>query len=233
MDIADRLYKLEKLKIHVFEERERSGWPQKKFEVMFNPETYSLHYENKFQGYQGINTSARQAVYSLSRPGNLSLKLIFDNTGVSDMGVITLFGKNRDVYKQVQEFLELTFHMDGKIHEPKFLKIEWGDLIFNCRLMSVDVKYSMFNRKGQPVRAELDTKFIGDIEDSKRVKKENKNSPDLTHTRVVKSGDTMPLMAKNIYNDSSYYIKLAQANKTNNFRKLKPGTTIDFPPIEK
>ncbi len=158
------LYKLEKLKIKVFKTRKRNNLLDT-FTVMFNPETYSLHYENQFSKYQGINTSARQAMYTLSKPGNLSLKLILDNTGVSDF----VPSKNFDVYKQVQEFLQLAFHMDGDIHEPRFLKIEWGDLIFNCRLSSVDVTYSMFNRSGQPVRAELDCSFTGDIEDSKRI----------------------------------------------------------------
>ncbi len=241
--------KLEKLKIHVYKDRKRSkdqeveGSP---FKVMFNPDSYSLKYENVFQAHQGINTSAREAKYSLSKPSTLSLKLILDNSGVVEASswrystgtlltgsalVDRIRGKN-DISKRVAKFLSLTSYMDQEIHEPKFIKIEWGDLIFKCRLASVEVNYTLFNRSGQPLRAELQTEFEGDIEDSERVKKENKNSPDLTHERTVMSGDTLPLMANRIYRDSTYYLKVAQANKLNNFRKLKTGKSLYFPPIK-
>lgn len=230
-------FKLEKLKIRVYGNRRRIGLGEDKFEVMFNPESYSLKYENVYEPSQGINTSGRATKYSLSKPQNLSLKLILDDTGVADSGIAgALIGNilgTKDVYKQVNRFLKLTTHMDGKIHEPKFLKIEWGDLIFDCRLESVNVNYTLFNRSGQPIRAELDTVFIGDIQDSKRIKKENKSSPDLTHSRIIKSGDKLPLMAQEIYGDSAYYIELARANNLNNFRKLKTGSIINLPPIKK
>jgi LysM repeat protein len=233
-------FKLEKLKINVYGDSSRLGLPQQTFEAMFNPESYSLSYENVYQKDQGINTSGRTAKYSLTKPEKLSLKLIFDDTGVADYGysgfaTAALIGKlkgTQDIYKQVNRFLDLTTYMDGKSHEPKYLKITWGDLIFDCRLESVDVNYTLFNRSGQPIRAELDTVFIGDIQDSKRLKQENKNSPDLSHSRTVKGGDKLPLMAQEIYGDPAYYIELARANNLNNFRKLKTGTNIKLPPIK-
>lgn len=233
-------FKLEKLKILVYADERRIGLPQATFEAMFNPESYSLKYENVYQKYQGVNTSGRTAKYSLSKPQKLSLKLILDDTGVADYGLsgfatAAFVGKlkgTKDIYKQVNSFLQLTTYMDGKSHEPKYLKIEWGDLIFDCRLESVDVNYTLFNRSGQPIRAELETVFIGDIQDSKRIKKENKNSPDLSHSRTVKGGDKLPLMAQEIYGNSAYYIQLAHANNLNNFRKLKTGTNIKLPPIK-
>ncbi|MEH1993124.1 CIS tube protein [Nostoc sp.] len=233
-------FKLEKLKILVYPDEKRINSPQATFEAMFNPESYSLKYENVYQKYQGVNTSGRTAKYSLSKPQKLSLKLILDDTGVADYGLsgfatAAFLGKlkgTKDIYKQVNRFLQLTTYMDGKSHEPKFLKIEWGDLNFDCRLESVDVNYTLFNRSGQPIRAELETVFIGDIQDSKRIKQENKNSPDLSHAKTVKSGDKLPLMAQEIYGNSAYYIQLSRANNLNNFRKLKTGTTIKLPPIK-
>ncbi len=234
-------FKLEKLKIKVYGNRLRIGLPQDTFEAMFNPESYSLKYENVYHSYQGINTSGRTAKYSLSKPQQLSLKFILDDTGVADYGPYgfagaSLVGKisgKKDVYQQVNRFLNLTTYMDGDLHEPKFLKIEWGDLIFDCRLESVDITYTLFNRSGQPIRAELDTVFIGDIKDSKRIKQENKRSPDLTHRKTIKAGDNLPLIAQEVYGDSAYYLKLATVNNLNSLRQLKIGTTINLPPIKK
>lgn len=219
-------FRLEKLKIYLYSKRRRTGVPEASFEVMFNPESYVLRYENQYQETQGLNSSGVPLRYTLSKPTALSLKLIFDGTGVAIAG-------NKDVSQEVERFLQLTTQMDGEIHEPKFLKIEWGHLIFDCRLSAVTVRYTLFNRSGLPLRAELETEFVSDIEDSKRVKQENKSSPDLTHTRTVKAGDTLPLMARQIYGDPAYYLQLAQVNQLNNFRKLRIGSSLNLPPIEK
>lgn len=153
-------FSLEKLKIQVYGNRLRYGVSKDTFEVMFNPESYSLKYQNVYHSYQGINTIGRKAMYSLSKPNQLSLKLILDDSGITDrfaggiIGATSVIGKikgKNDVYKKVDKFLKLTTYMDGKIHEPKFLKVEWGDLNFDCRLQSVDIQYTLFNRSGQPL----------------------------------------------------------------------------------
>ncbi len=209
------------------------GWSSDYFEVMFNPESYRLSYKNVYTKYQGINTSGREQNYTRSDPEELSLTLVLDNTGTTGLGITNLITKGKDVYKKVQGFLEFTHQMVGDKHKPNDLVVEWGDLVFECVLISLDIKYTVFNRSGQPLRAELDATFKGSIQDSKRVRKEDKSSPDLTHERDVKSEDTLPLLANEIYNDASYYIQVARANRLNNLRKLKTGSRIVFPPVKK
>jgi len=243
---------LEKLVIIRFKHNQETD----NFVVPFNPDSYSLQYKNEYSKGQGINTSGKQGNYIKTKPEKLSLTLIFDGTDITDYSTygasskiantITSITSNiphksvknkvfmtADVYKQVQKFLKVAYEMDGETHEPHPLKIIWGDLSFKGRLQTVDIKYTLFTRSGHPLRANLDVVFIGDLEESERVKKENKSSPDLTHIREVKNGDTLPLMAQEVYKDPAYYIQLARANNLNSFRKLKPGTTIKLPPIKK
>jgi hypothetical protein len=229
-----QLFKLEKLEFKVFKDRERTKpvVPNSDFRVMFNPESYSQSYENVFNALQGINTSSNKARYSLSKPSDLKLKLIFDGSGVTEYGLSKLLGAGKPVPKMVQEFLESTAEMDGNIHEPHYLTIAWGDLNFKCRLKTVTVNYTLFDNSGIPLRAELDTAFVADIDDKTRLKKENKNSPDLTHWRIVKAHDTLPLMCEQIYGSADYVIKVARANKLNDFRNLVPGQQLFFPPIQ-
>lgn len=229
--VGDLFFKLEKLKIHAYSKASRTGRAEI-FEVMFNPESYSLNYKNVYDPLQGINTSGREAQYSKSIPSDLRLKIILDGTRVNTYGH-SVFHKSVDVYKQVQEFLRLTYKMDGEIHEPKYLVIKWGDLTYKCRLDSVSVKYGLFDNRGVPLRAELDTVFFGDIEESERLKDENKNSPDLTHSRIVGAHDRLPQMCAEIYGSPNYYIQVAKANNLFDFRDLQPGQEIFFPPIEK
>lgn len=228
--------KLEKLTIVSHKNTNGTGQDQT-FEAMFNPESYSLHYQNVYDHMQGINTSGRKARYSLTKPERLQLKLILDGTRVDEYQnpiSIRLRGKkDHDVYHRVQDFLEMTSYMDGKAHEPKRLTLKWGDLTFKCRLGSVQVNYTLFDKSGVPLRAELDTEFFGDIEPSDRLRKENKSSPDLTHYRIVEAHDQLPLMCETIYGSSQYYVFVAKVNKLNDFRNLKPGQEIYFPPIEK
>jgi len=224
--------KLEKLKILSYNNRKRTGKPQQ-FEVMFNPESYSFSYENVYDKKQALNSTGKPAGYSISRPRQLSIKIILDATGVNNYGLSVGSETTIDVYRQVQTFLELTTLMDGTLHEPKSLTVSWGSLVFKCRLNSLNVNYTLFNSSGMPLRAELDARFFEDIEQAERLKKENKSSPDLTHTRIIKAGDHLPLLCEQIYGSPHYYIYVARANKLHDFRNIQPGQELFFPPIEK
>lgn len=242
--MVKNVYKLEKLKIKAYSKSERITQTTEPFEVMFNPESYCMNHEVSYKTDQGINTSGASAKYSLTKPRELFLKLIFDDTGIVSHGsklnnriISTSLSdkhlREKSVYPLVDFFLKQTVRIEGGEEEPKYLKIEWGDLNFDCRLESVKIHYRLFNRDGQPIRAELDTVFIEDKSNIKQVVEENKKSPDLTHTRTIKGGDKLPLMAQEVYGDSADYIKLARANNLNNLRKLNPGKTINLPPIKK
>jgi hypothetical protein len=229
-------FKLQKLKINVYGNRLRIGLPQDTFTVMFNPTSISMKHENKFQKLQGINTSGRKAMYSHSQSDSLTLDLIIDGTGVTDFGLTNWIGKGtKSVSEQIDNFLTLCFHMDGEIHEPKFLKIQWGDGVlqdFDCRLQSADIEYTSFERSGKPLRAKLKATFIEDLEPSKRLRLEGKKSPDISRSRIVKAGDTLPLLSKEVYGSPKYYLKLAQINNLDDFRNLTPGQELIFPPLE-
>ena len=113
--------KLEKLTIKSHKDAARLNEDQK-FEAMFNPESYSLHYQNVYDHKQGINTTGRKARYSMSKPEKLNIKLILDGTRVNEyqnpISIRLRGAKEHDVNKRVQDFLEMTSYMDGKIHEP-------------------------------------------------------------------------------------------------------------------
>lgn len=230
-------FKLQRLTIYAWTERARSGITFDKFTVQYNPNSLQMSHQNVFEELQGINTSGREARYSYSRSETLSVDLVIDGSGVSDFALTKLLGLGADsVTDQVDNFLKLCFYMDGDIHEPKYLRLEWGDGVlgkFDCRLDSVDINYVSFARDGKPLRAELKATFVSDIEASKRASLDGKSSPDLTHTRVVRSGDTLPLLCQEIYGSGAYYLRVAEFNGLDDFRELAPGRELLFPPLEK
>jgi nucleoid-associated protein YgaU len=50
---------------------------------------------------------------------------------------------------------------------------------------------------------------------------------------TINEGDLLPLLTHNIYKKQDYYLQVAKINKLKNFRKLKAGSTLIFPPIAK
>lgn len=231
IDIGD-LFKHEKLKIESYQESDRSDalTDDKTFIAMFNPESYSRSYKNVF----GAWDENRERSYTTKLPAKMSFKLILDNTGVTEWGfmnIISAFGgDSNDVPTRVQKFLTLTTILDPDIHQPRYLTLKWGDaLSFNCRLLSVNVNYTLFNESGNPIRAELDTIFVADDwEEEPPVA-----SPDMTHRRTVKAGDNLLLLTADIYGSSAYYLKVAEVNGLDDFRNLEPGKELIFPPLEK
>ncbi len=224
-------FKLEKLKIMGYTSRRRSaGDLVGTFEAMFNPESFKQKFAILYGSGQGRNSTGKEVDYQRSKPSELALKLVLDGTGVSEFGIMQFTQKK--VSERVKQFLDLTFRMNGDIHAPNYLVVEWGDLIFSCRLVSVEITYQSFNRSGHALRAELDVKLISDKASKKRLKEEDKKSADLTHRRIVKSGDTLPLLTREVYGSSVHYLRVAEFNGLNGFRDLSPGGEIVFPPLE-
>lgn len=230
--------RLEKATIRSYETSERNG-NFSEYEFMFNPESYSWSFQNNFDMAQGVGSTSSPAEFRHSEPETLRFKIIIDATEVAGEGfalpqAIPLFEK--DSYRVVEDIDFFRKHImgyDGNIHEPRYLIISWGALIFPCRLKSVQINYTLFAKSGIPLRAELDADFFYNRAEEIQEAINNKNSPDLTHVRIVKAHDRLPLMCEDIYGASQYYVYVAKANNLDDFRNLKPGQEIYFPPIEK
>ncbi|UOA10684.1 LysM peptidoglycan-binding domain-containing protein [Methylobacter sp. S3L5C] len=199
-----------------------------KFEALINPETYTLDYKVKTANEQGQGTSSKQLKFEYAMPEELSFEFLFDNTGIIDGKP-----KKEGIFDDVNHFRQMLIGYQGSSHEPYHLKLVWGNLIFKGRAIELGITYKLFDPNGQPIRAIAKVKFKGSIEEKKRIAKEDKTSPDLTHLRTVKSGDTLPLMCYRIYGDPQYYLQVAAVNNLGNFRLLTPGTKLVFPPLAK
>ena len=215
--------KLEKMRIKSYSDSRYEQFVEE-FQVMFNPEQLTLNYEIETDDSQGAGTSATEATYLKSKPQEWSIDFLIDGTGVTT-------GTPLDVEEQINKFLEITYLFHGDTHRPRYLKIAWGPFIKRCTLQSANVNYTLFDNEGTPLRAIISGSFKEFIEEELRVAIEDASSPDLTHIRTVQKGDTLHLMCYKIYGDSSYYIQVADVNELTNFRTLKPGTELFFPPL--
>jgi nucleoid-associated protein YgaU len=199
------------------------------FVLPVNPEQYGQKFAVKYdvkpaQGAQGV-----EAKFQSSAPEELKLEFVFDGTG-------TVYGyaqTDKSVPEQIDEFKSVVYDLQGEIHQPRYLKVVWTDFAFDCILTELEITYTLFSSQGTPLRAKLGCTFLNYKETERRVREEGKSSPDLTHVRTVKKGDTLPLMVHNIYGKPGWYLEVARTNGLTNFRRLEVGQDIVLPPVDK
>jgi hypothetical protein len=195
--------------------------------AMINPENYTLETKVEFNDGQAGGTSGSQPRFEKKPPGELAFEFLYDNTGIID-------GNPRDdISEDLAKLNDFLMGYDGDIHQTRFFKFVWGTSLMKGVCSSLNITYKLFNPDGKPIRAICKVTIREVAEEEQRVLEENNHSPDLTHFRIVKKGDTLPLMCFKIYGDSKYYLQVAQVNKLNNFRNLKVGNEIFFPPFDK
>jgi len=221
---------LEKLKVVAYSDPEfNNKISDGEFSTLMNPEKYTYNYKIETDETQAAGTSTVSPKFSKKLPENLELDFVFDRSGV-----INGFESTKDgIVDDIEKFKKVILDYNGTEHKPNYLIISWGTLLFKGALTEMNVEFKLFKPDGTPIRAIAKAKFQGFVEDNLRAAKENNQSPDLTHYRTVKEGDTLPLMTFHIYGDSKYYLEVAKANNIMNFRKLKTGQRIFFPPLQK
>ena len=216
---------LEKLLIKAYDKADYSGDPISQFESFINPNEITLAYELEWDAAQASGTTGSRMNFKKMKPGDLSLTFFLDGTGVH--------GNVIDVQEKVEEFQTVTGY-NGTIHRPNYLKVTWGTLqVKRCVLKSASIAYKLFKPDGVPLRAVITATFSDNSDDQTRVALAQDQSPDLTHVRMAKAGDSLPAMCFQIYGDPRYYLEVARANRIDNFRKLTPGTKVFFPPLTK
>lgn len=217
----------EKLKIYAYSDPGCESQVGEPFTVMMNPENYTQEIKMEFENGQGQGTSGSQPRFKLKPPEELSFEILFDNTGIIDKN------PRADIAQDIENFKQFLMGYDGDIHQPKFFKFVWGTSLMKGICVLLNIAYKLFNPNGKPIRAICKVSIRELKEEERRVAEERNSSPDLTHYRTVKKGDTLPLMCYRIYGHSKYYWQIAKVNGLSNFRELQPGDELFFPPIEK
>lgn len=216
---------LEHMIIRAYSTPDCSGDPIGEFEAYVNPTELTMAFEIEYDEAQGAGTTQSRMNFKKMKPGDTSVAFFLDGTGAN--------GRPLDVQQKVEEFQTVCGY-NGAIHRPNYLKIGWGTLtVKRCVLKSASVAYKLFKPDGVPLRAVITAVFVDSTDDQTRVAMSQDQSPDLTHVRLIRAGDRLPQLCQEIYGDPKLYVAVATANGLDDFRNLKPGSQIVFPPLEK
>ena len=229
--------KVEKMQIRAFK-NPQSSQALAEYEFMVNPSSYSEKYTVDYNKEVAPGNNGTEAKYQVQRPGEWEFEILIDGTGVIKKANAldpSLIGKKDtvDVEKEVARLRSLAVDLHGDTHRNYYLKVAWGDKdIFKGSLASLHLNYKLFKVDGTPLRVIAKICLIKWVPDQERHRKNNQQSPDITHERVVKENDRFALMCYNIYEDTQYYLDVAKVNKLDSFRRVRTGKSIKFPPLK-
>jgi hypothetical protein len=216
---------LNKMKIIAYKNNKYAGKGSKTCTVAINPASYSHSHQVNYNNTTSEGAPGTPLKFKAIPPESISFEIHFDATGA-------IATSKTPVTVQIQRFKKVCFDYNGDIHEPNYLIISWGALVFKCKLTSLEVNYTLFKPDGTPLRAKASVKFEEASDANTLAKEANKKSPDLTHMFMVREGDTLPIICYQVYGDCSYYLEVAKHNKLVNFRNLIPGTSLYLPPLK-
>jgi hypothetical protein len=226
------------------------------YDALVNPESYKVNHIVTYSPAPSPPGSiAQDQQFVRMMPTTFQFDFLFDSTGVVPKPLEGIAGalsgvpvagaiagavagllsdeKKYDILEEIEKFKKIVYLYNGKSHSPRTVRLIWGALLFDGKLTSLNFNFKLFKPDGTPMRVVASTAFRGTMEDDLQKAVKKNNSPDLTHIRIVNQGDTLPLMTYRIYGNPAYYLEVARFNNLANFRNLKPGDKILFPPIDK
>ena len=210
--------------------------PTKYFAAMLNPNSYDRSYEIEYSDDdESFGALGSDKKFSRFKAQTQDFTIKLDGTGVVSNASSDALGMgmpSSSVTAQIDSLKGIVYQYDGSKHEPSVVQLVWGSLIYTSRLEKMNIKHTLFSPVGTPLRADVTLTLAEYLSSAEETLRANRSSPDLTHSIEVKAGDSLPLLCEKIYNDSSYYLAVAQANGLDHFRDIRPGQSLFFPPLD-
>ena len=199
------------------------------FEVLLNPKNFATKQEINYTTLKPMGAPAEEPTFKNESAEQCEILLIFDSTGVIANPPTGLKGKT--VAQQIEVFMNVVSKFDGNTHKPNPLELTWGDFGFKGVLLNLNVTYTLFKPNGLPARAEAVAKFKTASDAQEAIIAVKNSSPDMTHIKLIKAGDSLSGMCLDIYGGENYFVQVAQANGFNHLRGDKAGVKAIFPPL--
>lgn len=226
----DKLAQISKLSFRAYSDDsfESSKYLNKEFVVQFNPKSLGVDYSIIYQEGSGNNARVE---FVKAKPSDLTIEFTLDGTGIDSMNE----NAATKVKDRISNFLEMCKETNAETHEPPFIMVTYGSLIYKTRFKSCNITYTLFKSDGTPLRAVVKATFLNIKNNVTDEREASLNSPDVTHRRVMAMHQSVIEMSNDIYKRNDLYMEVARANNLDSFRKaaMQKNQVIYFPPIKK
>lgn len=215
----------QKMKLEAFDNSLMNGSPIASIVLPINPDSYKLtkdigHSENKEQGQKDTMVH-----FSKYEKENLSFTVIFDGTGVIPSTNSTT------VVDKIAQLEKVVYNCNSKIHQPNFVCIIWGNLVFAGQLNTYNLNYTLFSSEGIPLRVKIEMTFNRSVSQEVTVKSNKEGT--IEEVKVeMKEGDKITKKCYDQYGTELAATEVAKANDVDRFRYFEPGTDLVFPKME-
>jgi Contractile injection system tube protein len=194
--------------------------PAKKVvEVLFNPTDVSVDHGSHYA--------------AMPVPG-LAMPILQYIRGESDVLHLELFldrlDQNRDVEKDLQD-LQTFVLIDSALHAPPVVEFTWAKFAFEGVITSLRRKMTLFSEDGRILRARLTLSLRSYRSAEVQLRELKLASPDRTHVRVMREGETLAHIAHEVYGDPRMWRPIALANGIERPRFVEPGTPLWIPAL--
>ena len=202
----------------------KTSGADEEYEVLVNPDSVRHTKGMLFNSDNRANASVDVKQWKGYSEELLEVTLNLDGSGLADE-------TETPVEKQVKDIMKTIYDYDGGSHKAMYVVIVWNTYAFLGHVKNLETEYKIFNPDGECLMATMNIEFTIHMDNEAAAKKQNRNSPDMSHLQTMKEGDKIPLICNDIYNDPSYYVQIAQLNGLTNFRDVGIGTKLLFPPL--
>jgi hypothetical protein len=214
------------------------------YTLQINPESFDISYKTSQKGADSQEASTAAGVPTIDKKLAYPVKtanfsFYIDNSGavpripqgVSQPTTYFATQERASILTSVQALGKVCLEPQDETHQSPYVELQWGTYSLVGKVNKFEVAYLKFNSSGDPIRARITMSVEEEVDD--KVVSRGFKSPDITRIPTIKEDDNLLRLCHSFYDDSQYFIKVAQFNKLPTFRKLKTGSQIEFPPLEK
>ncbi len=209
-------------------------------ECQFNPTELTIRRSAKWEGNPVPERDFPRSEFKGGNAATYNLNLFFDAYATDDYKSVK--PPRRDIRKDINNLVAMSLRTYGYslataypyLGEPPSIIFVWGGLkLFRAVMVSIDVKYTMFDKDGVPTRATADCQFMEQSHPMDSLPPQNPTSRTETrHTVRVTQGDRLDLIADKYYGDSRMWRAIARENDLDDPFNLNPGQLLAMPNID-
>jgi hypothetical protein len=194
--------------------------PPRPVEVQFNPTELGIDLGANYAELQVPGLPVPLLQFVRGEAQGLSLELFLDGTDTRKTGAPADTVEAR--LKQLRAFVQI----NPKLHAPPVCLFKWNQLEFQGVMTSLKERYSLFAPTGRVLRARATVTFKSYKAAEVQLRELKKNSPDRTHVRVLREGETLAHVAHEAYGDPRLWRVIAEDNGIDRPRFVPVGTPL-------